>query len=167
MEKSQVVEFDADTFSLQIKTDADHGSYKNTELRLKTADDEDAGAIFLNFADTLTYRFENCMGSGYDLWDAPAGAEKIWELTITTSPDVRIKITCNGEVLANSGINDQNCPLTNWADTWGKEVKKIIFLDSDSASVFYRPGKQLRYIQGVSKFSVQRLRLIGSLPHLK
>ena len=164
MEKLQVVEFDADTFSLQIKTDAKDGSFKNTKLSLKTADDEDAGAIFLNFASTPTYRFENCMDSGYDLWDAPLGAERIWQLTITTSPEVRVKITCNGELLANSGINDVNCLLTNWADTWGKKVKKIMFLDGDSASVFYRPGKQLRYIQNVSKFIVQRF---GLLPRLK
>ena len=132
------------SYSLQIKTKSVISSFKQVRLDLFSADDENAGRLVLEFHTKIQYWPQNC----FDRWqqfpvpeDIPSETEKIWQITVRKKPVVTVTIACNGIELVNLELTKDTCTNLDWADYWGRDVKKVGFQTSDSASRQYRAGK--------------------------
>ena len=113
-----------------------------------TAWEHTAGAFLLDFTSPPQYRLNYC-GTSYTNFPTaiPTETDKIWTITLTrTSGTVRVIIHCNNKEVLNVVLSDTTCSQYNWSTFWSKDVEKIDFHRAETASDYYRPGKQVKFI---------------------
>ena len=102
-----------------------------------------AGGLTVYFSSPIKYWLSYCNSSFYNFPVAPPIAvEDTWAFSRTKTG---IKIECNGKIVLETDVSPSNCDDSN-SDFWSREVKKVEFSDSDSASLQYRldpPGLNL------------------------
>ena len=145
MKRGAKIDYDLDSFPLHIKTDSVAGSEENVTIHFFNAGNNLAGAIRIYFASTIQYRVYPCTNKLYDFPSSlPSEAKKTWRITQKKTPDhdKGVVIQCNGVEVVNRLISDLNCGHPNWSKYWSRDVKKISFQDSDTASDLYfsNPG---------------------------
>ena len=141
-----MIDYDLETSPLQIRTNSLVGS--NEELYIGffalgfTDDENPTGGVQLFFTSPPQYRLDYCSSSNADFpTDLPIDTDKIW--TIFLSKFYKLNINCNDKEVLNVVLSDTICDRSDWNIHWYKDVEKIKFSKSDTASDYYRPGKGL------------------------
>ena len=138
MKRGGKIKYDLESFPLHIKTDSVAGSNENVTVQFSNVERELAGAIRIYFASTIQYRVYPCTNKLYDFPSSlPSVVEKTWSIALKKTSDIRVLVQCNGVDVVNKLISDSKCGLPNWSKYWSRDVKKISFLASDTASDLY------------------------------
>ena len=130
------IDYDLESFPLHIKTDSLEGSVR---LHLFSVEGNTAGSIRLHLSSyPPQYRIFPCTGQRIDFpSDLPNATDKIWRITLSRTPEIRIVIHCNDVEVANQLISDSTCSSENWDTFWSRDVEKIKFGGEDTASDQY------------------------------
>ena len=141
MELEDPTEWDLESTPLEIKTDSVLGSTDKVAVVLLSGNAY-TGVIYLFFTSPQQYHLSWCTVGNYNLHvNPPSDNEKIWRISLTRTAGVRLVIHCN-EVEVLNTLLSQECRYTFWSTVWNRDVKKISFRSSDTASDYYRtqPG---------------------------
>ena len=135
MVKDEEIPADLQTQQLQIKTDSASESSEQISIFFYQGENEHAGGIVITLSSPITYWLYFCSSTHRPLQTSPPAAqEKIWGILRT---DGGIKIECNGIVVLELDISPSGCD-DEYSDYWTKNVKRILFYSSDTASRQYR-----------------------------
>nr|AFK75453.1 putative secretory peptide-43 [Pleurobrachia bachei] len=135
------ITWDLETTPLQIKTNSTLGSGKVIRVGMYDNNGTWLGAVVVKFFPTMLYVIGYCTGEWQNLpVQPPVEVDKIWTIAKT---DTAFIVMCNGvEVLNYLFANSSNSDcVPNWG---GDVVEEIQFRIHDTASDFYRAGKDLR-----------------------
>ena len=140
--------YDLENSPLQIRTDSVVGSDEQVKVWFFNAGGEIAGAVNLYFTSYPKYSLSWCSTYFTSFPTAlPTETDKIWTVTLTrTSGTVRVIIHCNNKKVLNVVLSETTCSSSSWSSYWGGDVEKIKFHSLDTASDYYRPGKQVKFI---------------------
>ena len=85
------------------------------------------------------YRIFNCNSvlSNFPT-SLPEADEKVWRITKTITSDIRLQIHCNNVEVLNTIISEATCSDSDWSTIWNRDVEKIYFLTTDTASDYYK-----------------------------
>ena len=138
VETGVLIDFDLETYSLEITTDSQDGDDTLVDVALyedsATQTDDYVAYISVRFGDVPTYKISSCVTSETSFSTTlPSEQEKIWTITKT---DTALTIMCNG-------IEVVEVIYANYADAcanaWNSDVAKILFYPgNDTASEEYR-----------------------------
>ena len=135
------IDYDLENSPLQIRTNSEIGSNKEVTVYFDDVHDNPAGGVFLYFSSSIKYGLGYCSTSWANfLTPLPSETDKVWTIT-RSSGTPTIVIHCNNKEVLNVVMSDSMCGDSYWSTFWSKEVKKIVFMSSDTASDYYRPGK--------------------------
>ena len=103
-----------------------------------------AGGVYLQFVSTLQYCIYYCTSCTNFPTNPPADVNKVWRISVTRTSGIRLQIHCNDVEVLNTLISDTTCSESDWSTEWNRDIEKIHFSNSDTASDYYRPyvGKQ-------------------------
>ena len=138
MPRGSSIDFHLETSPLELKTivDAGIGDQVKIVLQLYDAQDSYAGGLFLSLGSAPQYSIEGCT-EVKELSKVPDQREKRWTITKQRLP--RIKILCNDVKVVDVKMSDSTCSGdSDWSQIWSRDVVKILFLDDDTASDYYR-----------------------------
>ena len=111
-----------------------------------TAGGEYAGGVSLYFTSPPHYWLIYCSSWTIFPTSLPTETDKIWKITLTrTSGTVSVIIHCNNKEVLNVVPSSTTCSQSIWY-YWSRDVEKIQFSRTDTASDYYRPGKQVKFI---------------------
>ena len=132
------INYDLEEYPLQIRTDSAVGTGKKIFVDFYTAQEDVAGGVELYLTSPPRYVIKKCSG-GWTKFptDLPSEKDKIWTLTLTRVSDTRFTIHCN-----NKEVLSLTC---SGSTTWSRDVEKTNFPSVDTATVAYRPGKEVRF----------------------
>ena len=112
------------------------------------------GGISLYFTSPPQFDVFSCIEPGPVEFptELPAASNKIWRIILPKTSDTRLVIHCNDRGVVNMVMSNTTCSSSNWMKYWGKDkdVERILFRDSDSASDLYSfslftPGNIVHY----------------------
>ena len=132
------IDFDFENIPLEIKTDSIRGSGEKVRVVLYDENEENAGGIAIAFGSTSTmkYKIWECTTGRIDFQTEPSTElNKIWRITLSrSSGSTSIVIDCNDEEVLNFSLSDTTCDEDDWNTYWSRNVVKIKFHSSDTAS---------------------------------
>ena len=138
MKRGGKINYDLESFPLHVKTDSAVGSEETVIIHFFNAGNNLAGAINIYFASTIQYRVHPCTNKFSDFPSSlPSVVEKTWRIALNKTSDIRVLIRCNGVDVVNELISDSKCGNPNWSKIWNRDVEKIQFKESDTASDLY------------------------------
>lgn len=141
--KGQKIPVDLQKQQLLVKTNSTVGSTDRITIFFYESEYRQAGGVSVSFYSPIEYWIFYCNASFYKFPVTPLiAAEDTWAFSRTKTG---IKIECNGKIVLETDVSPSNCDDSN-SDLWSREVKKVEFYDSDSASLQYRldpPGLNL------------------------
>ena len=146
MKSGRKINYDLENFPLHIKTDSLAGSTENVSVHFSNAEGNLAGAISIYFNSPAQYRVYPCTNKHSDFPSSlPSVVEKTWRIALKRTPDIRVLVQCNGVDVVNELLSDSKCGNPNWSTFWSRDVKRIFFITSDTASDLYLsyPGDSL------------------------
>ena len=108
-------------------------------VQFYTTSGDTAGGIYLKFNTALQYQLYYCISYTDLPTTPPSSVNKIWRITLSKTSGIKLKITCNGVEVLNLVLSD-TCSIRGWNTHWNRDVGKIKFASSDSATDEYRPG---------------------------
>ena len=120
---------------LQIKTSSAEGSTKHMSMYFLSNSSTERysliGMLYIWFKIPISYHLTNC-NKVYASFprEPPNETTKVWGIGKT---ETGLKIECNGVTVLH--YNTSSCEDS---ERWGREIKNIKFLKSDSASEQYR-----------------------------
>ena len=133
------IDADLENSPLEIKTDSSLGSDERVYLDLRTSEGDSAGDVILYFTSTPQYQLRYCTTSRTNFTTGlPTGTNKVWKISLTRTSDIRLVIHCNEVEVLNVLMSDSTCSSSYWSKYWSRDVGKIYFDDSDTASDYYR-----------------------------
>ena len=138
--------YDLENSPLQIRTDSVVGSNEMVNVRFyKTSSNSAGGGVLLYFSPPQYY-LRYCTTSWTNFpTELPSKTDKVWTISLSrTSGEIRVKITCNEKEILNVVLCN-TCTWWKYSNYWNRDVDKIEFLSSDTASDYYRPGKILTF----------------------
>ena len=141
------ITLDLENTPLEIKTNSTLGSKDRVWLWFCTTQREDVGGVEIYFTSTPQYYLPYCNYSKTNFpSNLPSEVDKIWRITLDKTAGIRLKIDCNGVEVVNILMSDDTCRDSDWReywrDYWSRDVEKMYFSVSDTASDYYRAGKQ-------------------------
>ena len=162
MKRHQLIDYDLESYPLQIKTDSETGSGDMVDLCVYTKnagsvnDYGDLGYIYIKFSNPISYTAYPCTNVQH-LTTAPNEKEKIWTLTKTST---NLMIDCNGVKVIDFNFRTAGC-----ATTWSQDVAKIVFWSNggtfdDTASDEYRRASSCDSLPDVPHLEI----ISGTLP---
>ena len=126
------IDYDIETYPLQIRTDSVVGSEDLIRVVFHTADGSNAGGIRVKFTDPPQYDIGYC--TEWVTFTAPEEQVRTWTITKTDASPI---LVCNGvEIVAYGSCVSQ----------WSKDAAKIYFTSSDTASEEYRTQPSGKWI---------------------
>ena len=127
MTRGIMIDHDAESYPLEIKTDSELGS--GDEVRFWFFDDNEewTGTVRIRFLSTLKYYLHDCRVWANFPITPPNAIDKIWRINVATSPDIRVQIHCNGVEVLNNLLSDSTCKAGWKKEGWAKEKVKIRF----------------------------------------
>ena len=158
MKRGSKINYDLDSFPLHIKTDSLAGSTENVSVQFFNAQGNLAGAINIYFDSPAQYRVYPCTNKHSDFPSSlPSVAEKNWRIALNKTIDIRVLVQCNGVDVVNELISDSKCANPNWSKYWSRDVEKIVFQDTDTASDLYfsYPGDSKMIIDDDKQISLK------------
>ena len=141
MQRLVRIEWDLELTPLVIRTNSVLGSYTYDQVAVYfySAEGESAGGVSLHFTSTLQYWLSWCKSWTNFPVTPPSATDKVWQITLTRTAGVRLVIHCNDVEVLNTLLSEATCSYSWWSTTWNKDVTKIMFDSSDTASDYYRP----------------------------
>ena len=133
-----LIDFDLENSPLEIRTNSVMRSHDQMALLLFTRQNK-AVQVLVSILSSPQYTLSHCK-SWTDLpTSLPHETDKIWRITLSTTSSLRFMIHCNNKEVLNVVLSDTLCSNNEWSDRWNR-VRWIQFLNTDSASDYYRPG---------------------------
>ncbi|XP_063679529.1 uncharacterized protein LOC134815021 isoform X2 [Bolinopsis microptera] len=131
------IEWDLESTPLEISTNSELGSGDKVRVFFYSADNKYAGTLLLNFLSTVQYELSWCDSpmTPFDN-DLPSAIDKVWRITLTRTAGVRLVIHCN-EVEVLNILLSETCSDNDWSTYWNRDVAKIKFESTDTASDYY------------------------------
>ena len=147
MQGNVTINYDLENSPLQIRTDSVVGSNERVAVNFYNAQGSLAGGIQLFFSSTTMYDLRSCSNSYLSFpTSLPTETDKIWKLTLIRTSDVRLMIHCNNKEVLNVVLSDTTCGYISWNFHWSRDIEKIKFFSSDTASDYYRASKLMNYL---------------------
>ena len=147
VKRGVLVNYDLENSPLQIRTDSLIGSDEKVVLYFHTAGGDMAGGVGLYFTSSPQYWLRYCTTSRTNFPTAlPTETDKIWTIALIKTSGIRLIIKCNNKEVVNVLISDASCGYSDWSEMWSRDVGKIQFGSSETASDYYRPGKYLMFL---------------------
>ena len=133
------IDADLENSPLEIKTHNSLGSDEAVDVELLTSEGDKAGGVILHFSSIPQYELWYCTSSKTNFPTAlPTDTNKVWRITLTRTSGIRLVIHCNEVEVLNVLMSDSTCNEERWSEYWSRDVEKIYFSSSDTASYFYR-----------------------------
>ena len=140
MQRNVYIECDLESTPLEIRTNSVLGSHDEVRVNFYLAEANSAAGVFLYFTSTPQYLLSYCTSPTNLPVTPPSATDKIWRITLTRTAGVRLVIHCNDVEVLNTLLSDATCSYNSrWSTYWSKDVAKIKFSSSDTASDYYRP----------------------------
>ena len=137
VQREVFIEWDIESTPLEIRTNSVPGSDDQVIVFFYPAGGV-AGGLWLYFTSTLKYSLSYCTTSRYNFpVTPPSAADKIWRITLTRTAGVRLVIHCNDVEVLNTLLSEATCSYSQWSTNWNKDVTKIKFHSTDTASDYY------------------------------
>ncbi|KAL5254943.1 hypothetical protein ACHWQZ_G014406 [Mnemiopsis leidyi] len=149
-------QIDLETTPLEIKTDSavEIGDY--VKVLFYTSQGYIVGGVYLHLNSTLQYWMDWCGTSYTDFpTNPPADVNKVWRISITRTSGVRLQIHCNDVEVLNILMSDTTCSYRNWNTYWNKDIEKMYFDSSDTASDYYKLSHQDSWIPVKLEFNLE------------
>ncbi|XP_063678964.1 uncharacterized protein LOC134814712 [Bolinopsis microptera] len=141
VEREVQIEWDLESTPLEIKTNSGLRSGEAVKVRFYSSIIDYAGLVQLYFDSTPQYNLGYCNTPYMNLHvNPPSPTDKVWRITLTRTAGVRLVIHCNEVEVLNILISQATCSDSSWSTYWNRDVTKIKFFSSDSASDYYGPG---------------------------
>ena len=107
------------------------------------AQGDDAGGFDLSFKSPPQFHLRYCTSNFTDFpTDLPTDTYMIWKIKLIRTSDVRLMVHCNNKEVLNVVISDTTiCTHSSWRTYWSRDVEKMMFHSTDTASDYYRGGK--------------------------
>ena len=140
VQRYEYITADLETSILELKTDSSLGSDEKVKVEFSTDSGVRVGGVILHFADPPQYKIRNCnFGTDFST-TLPTEVNKVWKISLTRTSYIRLVIHCNEEEVVNVTLSDTTCntEISEWSDTWNKDIKQIRFEEDDTASDYYR-----------------------------
>ena len=137
-------DYDLDNSPLQIRTNSVIGGNDEIRISLYSAIGHFAGGADLFFTSPPQYWLSHCTSISKSdfLTDLPPETDKIWRINLTRNSGVpRLVVHCNNKEVLNQVISGTTCGDISWSIYWNRDVEKINFHSADTASDYYRAGK--------------------------
>ena len=122
-----MIDHDAESYPLKIKTNSELGSKDEIRIWFYDASGQWTGTVRIYYFSTLQYYLHNCTKRADFPISPPTAIDKIWRITLATSPDIRVQIHCNGVEVLNNLLSDSTCKAGWKKEGWAKEKVKIRF----------------------------------------
>ena len=138
-ERGVYIDYDIETYPLQIMTDSVVGSEDLVWVQFYTDDGSDSVGIDVKFTDPPQYDIGYC--TGWITFTVPEEQVRTWPITKTATSLI---FACNGVEIYNylfSESTDNQC-----LPQWSKDAAKIYFTSSDTASEEYRTQPSGKWI---------------------
>ena len=135
-------EIDLETTPLEIKTNSAIGSGDYVKVLFYSVKSRRAGGFELHFNSTLQYEISECSSYTNFSTNPPADVNKIWRITKTRTSGIRLQIHCNDVEVLNILMSDTTCSSSSWSTYWNRDIEKIYFGNSDTASDYYKLSHQ-------------------------
>ena len=139
------LDYNLESFPLEIQTNSTLGSQDQVRVYFYNSANKVAGGVNIYFSNSkLRLWYCNTNSHYQSLSNVPPAAEKIWRITVTRTPDIKVVVHCNGVVVRETWVKGGWCSYKVWHWYWPRTVAKIKFHSSDTASDRYRsyPGEQ-------------------------
>ena len=127
-----------------IKTDSADGSDEAVNVAFFGAKNEQAGGLYFYLRSPPDYWLTFCSKPFKEFpVPLPSALEKVWKMTvIRTSTENRIVLHCNDVEVLNVLIDATTCSheeglSKRWRTYYSRDVKKIQFVSTDTASDSY------------------------------
>ena len=136
-------DYDPQSSPLDIKTDSVIGSDEKVYVLFRTAQGDSSGSVVIYFSSPPQYYFPYCTSSDTNFpTSIPSAPDKIWRITLSRNAGVpRVVIHCNEEEVLNILISRTTCTNPSRYSRWTRQVEKIEFSSSDTASDYHNiPG---------------------------
>ncbi|XP_063685858.1 uncharacterized protein LOC134819702 [Bolinopsis microptera] len=138
VEREVKIEWDPESTPLEIKTNSVLGSNDHVYVFFYSAEGQLSGGVVLRFGSTPHYWLLYCSPSYTNFpVKLPSTADKVWRITLTRTAGVRIVIQCNEVEVLNILLSYSTCRYPYWRSYWNRDVAKIQFHSSDTASDYY------------------------------
>ena len=134
MQKGVDIDHDMKAFEFKVKTKSARRSGNVVNIVFKLSDGELAGRVELNFNSPPQFKLTKCSGTFMTLQSLPPEQDKSWK--IRKWPD-RFSIICNGDKVVQLKTDDTRCTNNAWEEFFTKDVTKIRFQETDTASLSY------------------------------
>ena len=145
MQRNSKIEWDLESIPLGIRTNSVLGNNDMVDVLFYSAEGELAGRVLLRFTSTLQYLLDMCSTWTNLPVTPPSATDKVWRITLTRTAGVRLVIHCNDVEVLNTLLSEATCSYSRWSTIWNRDVTKIIFSSSDTASDYNRqPGTELQ-----------------------
>ena len=140
VQRDELIKFNLEEYSLNITTDSTLGSDDRVRVYLYTSQGDEIGDLYLYFSSTPQYAIGYCK-TGWTNFptNLPPDSDKVWRVTLTRTSGIRLVVHCNEVEVLNTLISDSTCGDSEWSTNWSREVAKIKFRSSDTASDYYQP----------------------------
>ena len=136
------IQADLETSTLELKTDGSIGSYEKVDVEFLNDYSSSAGGVLLDFTSPPQYTLKDCIYFRTDFSnEIPTETNKVWRITLIKTSGIRLVIHCNEVEVLNILMSYSTCRDSHhgsWDIDWGKDVEKIRFGSSDTASDSYR-----------------------------
>ena len=140
VQRNVKIDFHMEEYSLNITTDSTLGSNDKVKVYLYTSQGNIAGGLTLLFSSTPQYWIWPCSSGRTNFpTNLPSDSDKVWRVTLTRTSGIRLVVHCNEEEVLNTLISGSTCGDSRWSTHWSREVGKIVFYSSDTASDYYQP----------------------------
>jgi hypothetical protein len=138
------IDYDLEKYPLEIVTDKALST--NDKIIVLLYNSADAKSVVqVRFGSTPDCFIQYCSKTNSPLLsNLPSATTKVFRITLTRNPGIRIKILCNGVEIVNVLMSDF-CEYASWRTFWNKDIVKIQFHRQDKASDKYRRGRPTGY----------------------
>ena len=101
---------------MEIKTTIRAGSNKEVVSQFYTAEGAPVGGVTLYFESTTKYQIWHCNKHKINLTpNLPSTVDKVWRISLSRSPDVRVVIHCNGKEVVDALVSESTCEDLSWS----------------------------------------------------
>ena len=132
-EREVYIDFDIETYPLQIMTDSVVSSEDLLRVAFYTGNGSEAGGIRVKFTTPPSYWIDYCNPVWVTFTSIPDEQARTWTITET---DTSVILACNGVEIFNYLFSEST--TDNCVPTWSRDAVKMTFKSDDTASDEYR-----------------------------
>ena len=106
-----------------------------------------AGKVRIKFPSPAQYRLDWCISSFTNFSsNLPTAVDKIWRISLTRIPRIRLQIHCNEVEVVNFFLSDETCDKSEWRAYWTRNIERITFplIDSSEYYRLYQQGERTK-----------------------